>query len=1325
MQEKTRFLIYTLSVKNIIEYCRKKEDDKKSGKISYVINLADPFDIDRVVLSKDYVEDSAYIYQALRLTTGSSEKFYEVYKNKDKYKYEEFLLKKLVILNFSNVFPGNTADGKKILERGIEIQFPDEMGVKYAFEAGDKSSSMAKANKIYFVNSEYKEKLFKRLMLGFDYRKDYNIQTKISKLYAYRGLYLSDSTRIHVSFDERNGALLLNPQSVIVIRDSKYKCVVADENKKYITAEPDGLDLDGKQRWKMREKTEQQLSKKDKYHINAFDGEGLICKSYADEINRQLKMQNGTATSFQIRMPFVKGMLHQVEWMDVIADIACEAKLITSENKENLPELYIEDIFGKVRKLSDAKIILTESMFKCKDWFKNYYKALHEENPERFTDEMQLYFDRMKMYEHSLYISQTDFTQIKNKGLTVLNYQFLNPLAISTEEFACLIESQNARIRDMNDDPAKVMFETNFPKQEEFDESSSEEEDIKNKNEEEEEFEGTNNKGRAWIKALESNEAFINDVYIRQKLMEYQRSLVRDIVMGRLIVRGEIRYLSGDLLGLIADIIGNSFITKEGKSCTLEDKVDLLKKTIRNKCLYRDEFFLPASNLKLKFDSYLAFLRNPHLSKYEEYLLQPKRKVKKAEEDLYLKHFGHLKGLVMVGRKSMAPIALGGADFDGDIVRIIENPTVVEAIKKGTLTERNTSGKISRIIGKNKGDKFSKKNTSRGVMDRNVPYISIPSPSAEDRDIVPSIDSNTIRDTFSNQVGLISNMAVRFGEIEFSGDSNKVMKITKSNDGYKLTEGGVEDSLTANGCILVGLELDANKNGVHPSLKYYRAQNDLRKEYKKSLERGGESDSAGNTESNVIDKRWEEEKDYLYYKKQITSLKMFNDKLFKLSGETINAIQSNGTDTLETYTIIYKKNEREYSTKEFEVPTENNKSNLSNISRLPGECIKSFGLNIKEKKEFAKEKRDATKKTPLFWFQSKEVGFKCDEAILEEMKIIVKAYKDVKNVAQKLSDIYMDYKDAAYYGRAYNILLLQYADMSSKIKIPNPNNIGKEKESDNTVSEILLEAYNLVHEYVFEETNHCSAEEFLNRVINNKWLWVDKSSRKNVLKEKIFGNEKTVPDDIQALLTNFECMGFNLLYFIAKDVYFADKTKKYTVGDEDLMVEDFEKNNYSDKYNEMFTEQFEKRKSIGEINKMLLNACKDDLCALFVDKKNQLKYWKYSPFERNVHHFTYLKCDGKEYTNPDEIYQKLNELKSLSPSKRKKTHIEHIEEFIDRDDDQCKVDAAIAYLYTDTTTSKVSEEHAILKKKVDSDRKIFWQMFTWEEISRNLYIEAK
>lgn len=79
--------------------------------------------------------------------------------------------------------------------------------------------------------------------------------------------------------------------------------------------------------------------------------------------------------------------------------------------------------------------------------------------------------------------------------------------------------------------------------------------------------------------------------------------------------------------------------------------------------------------------------------------------------DIYTKYFGHLTGIVMVSRSSVAPLCLGGADFDGDLVNLIFDQDVAEAVKTGVY-ERKIISEEGRIVNELK---------------RKLPVIVIPS----------------------------------------------------------------------------------------------------------------------------------------------------------------------------------------------------------------------------------------------------------------------------------------------------------------------------------------------------------------------------------------------------------------------------------------------------------------------------------------------------------------------------------------------------------------------------------------------------------------------
>lgn len=153
---------------------------------------------------------------------------------------------------------------------------------------------------------------------------------------------------------------------------------------------------------------------------------------------------------------------------------------------------------------------------------------------------------------------------------------------------------------------------------------------------------------------------------------------------------------------------------------------------------------------------------------------------------MYDKYFGHLTGIVMVPRGSTLPLCLGGADFDGDLVSIILNQDVVDAVAKGVY---------QRIPSK-----------SLYYYERKLPAIEIPATSAVNAAVPDYVEYEHIYNTFSNHIGRISNAAISIGQVEYD----------RKNTGE--SEYDADIPTCAKCTLLTGLEIDAAKNGVHPNL---------------------------------------------------------------------------------------------------------------------------------------------------------------------------------------------------------------------------------------------------------------------------------------------------------------------------------------------------------------------------------------------------------------------------------------------------------------------------------------------------------------------------
>lgn len=258
-----------------------------------------------------------------------------------------------------------------------------------------------------------------------------------------------------------------------------------------------------------------------------FDGSGFITPEYASYINKALKIKG--ATSFQIRLPFMKGMLHEVDVHEFLE---------TYNNKKG--EQWYEDAFGIKRDLSKAHIFVTESMFKGMKWILQYLDSAS--NKTTNMDPMVFYCDMMKKYDHALYISGTNLPYGHSK-YTHLSYQMINTLHFTEEQFKRIVERhcffienpieylKDCEERTVDDDDNNIQEKDSDTQ--EYDEETIVARQIPN-----------------WKRALFKNSALKSDRYIKSQLKNVQKGLLTKLATGKLVVEGQNRYLCRDLLPL-------------------------------------------------------------------------------------------------------------------------------------------------------------------------------------------------------------------------------------------------------------------------------------------------------------------------------------------------------------------------------------------------------------------------------------------------------------------------------------------------------------------------------------------------------------------------------------------------------------------------------------------------------------------------------------------------------------------------------------------------------------------------------------------------------
>ena len=720
-----RYRIYLLSAKSILSYA--KEED---GAVTIALNR----DATRrcVVPGRQEQEENALFFQIQSALHGDG------FTPTEEPGVVEDLSTVLCYVDFSGIFDRNgvsprvarlqTLAETMFRPEGVTLDLGDGPRQYAAFE---RSNSMSRMGRLSFIRADLWETVRRRIMLDLELG-----QCQLSKLYAYNGLMLSTGTRVE-------GMEIDRPHRVIVVDNHALQ-----RSARVITVEDVG-GTDSVRRYQRVERVED-------FSVTEFDGEGLISKEYAARLNKTL---GGRYTSFQIRLPFVKGMLHQVDFHDFFRSAGTT---------------HLTDLWGVNHPVAKVDVILTKSMFKGYGWL--------TENGKSWED----YWAAFRKYRHALYV--TNVSKERPQGFTQLNYQFLTTLSMTGEEF---------RPRDLPDgwehspkEDARQWLtkatETEYYKlradaayrRQVFTRQAG--------------WWGADRKSRAYLlgKLLEKNPAFIGESVYQEQLEAMAQRLLKDYALGRLQVAGDVRFLSGDLLRFLVMLLD---VTPKKRT-----KSQWTFLSVAQSIEFQDHaFYAPRPGYKSK--SACTILRNPHIARNEEILLDPYRPV----EQMRKHYLGHLTDVVMVSSFMYAAERLGGADFDGDMVKTIADPIVNRCVERNYESE-----KLDNID--------------------NLPFLKIPSIEARIQDAGDwRARFQTVRDTFSSRVGQISNAALARSVIAYNENSQAEERQQAREEVETLA-------------ILTGLEIDSAKSGVKPDLSPYlgkpRKQKNLFLTYKYRME---------------------------------------------------------------------------------------------------------------------------------------------------------------------------------------------------------------------------------------------------------------------------------------------------------------------------------------------------------------------------------------------------------------------------------------------------------------------------------------------------------
>ena len=722
------YQIYELSARAVMSYA-----SEKNGVYTFTLNRS-ATEHSKVPGAKHEQDSCAMFHQLMYELQGN--RWYE----RDEERITA-LSDVLFYMDFAGIFDrrGTGKTQRTRREKARDMFRPQ--GVTLDFGSGpqryvsfERSASMSRQSRLSFICVDLYEPMRRRIMLNMELGR-----CQLSKLYAYNGLMFSSGTRV-------DGIRIDRKHRVIVIDNPRKKA----ERMSVITLQK------GEEPG-----TFHRVETLEDVDITCFDGVGLISKEYAETVDKAL-CGDHTHTSFQIRMPYIKGMLHQVDFKDFLRRSGTQT---------------IVDIWGKTHPVNSVDIILTRSQFKAYGWL--------QENHMTWED----YWDAFREYNHALYI--TNLSKTEPEELVELNYQFLSTLSIHPEEFrpADLPAGWNhSPVEDprqwltkatetayynfcANDDYRRMYFRQGLRQP---------------------------RGSRAYIMArvLEKNPSFIREPIYAEQLDAQAKKILKGYAVGRLLVPGDNRFLSGDLLELLRQLISPRILQMPGERAFCEQ--------VQRDFFAEDSFFAPGAAYKHR-DS-CTLLRNPHIARNEELQLS----VHSEGDGLRQQYLGYLTDVVMVSADSLAAERLGGADYDGDLIKTIADPIVNRCVKRNY--DYDTYQQLSN-------------NT-------NLPLLKIPTLSA------PKADANdwqarfqTVENTFAARIGQICNAALDRSVIAYSENT--------APEERKLYRRELETL-----AILSGLEIDAAKTGVRPNLDAYISGRKVRRtpflQYKYLVERAEE-----------------------------------------------------------------------------------------------------------------------------------------------------------------------------------------------------------------------------------------------------------------------------------------------------------------------------------------------------------------------------------------------------------------------------------------------------------------------------------------------------
>lgn len=330
-----------------------------------------------------------------------------------------------------------------------------------------------KTSTIVYVNQELLPELKKRINNGRDMEKE----LVPAKFEAYCALTCSGSTPVP------------QPKNLIVVHDCKTRFT---DHVILINTDTDG---------------EPELTEDEQHEIkhDASDGNGFLSPAYSQKLNLFLNGVEGeTLSGVNSRYAWTKGMLYTFDFVEFAEKVA--------------GTFFVKDVWGDLRDVREADVILTESMLKLWDSY----------------DSMEEYLRNCR--ENHYQFAVTKDTPEKLENVRDTNYQFLQDFQMEDDEIRDLCQPTINEIRDiLGGDYRKSLAYLCGLGMNEY---------------------GAEHGRDDYVKALMIEPEMINDPFVRKSIHSMIRKRIDSAKKGSIRINANFAMIGGDLYALAQSMFG-------------------------------------------------------------------------------------------------------------------------------------------------------------------------------------------------------------------------------------------------------------------------------------------------------------------------------------------------------------------------------------------------------------------------------------------------------------------------------------------------------------------------------------------------------------------------------------------------------------------------------------------------------------------------------------------------------------------------------------------------------------------------------------------------